>query len=468
MTQTTAVPGAAGMPDLPLPPVVDFSLWKRIRCVKQFHTGAVLVRDRFGPVAMLRLGAGRLVPTVVFVSSVGGAHDVLANRDGAFDKTGRVHHESRKGFGEDLFTMPHAAWTPRRRTVQPVFTRQHVEQYGGHMATVAHEIAEDWFSGGKVDLDAAMRRLTLNVLGRALFGHSLGDEASARLAAAMPPVLKYVTARSTSPMPPPRKWPTLRKWRWQRGLAQIHAVIDEAIADCAADRENSPAELIRLLLEARDPETGIGLSHDEIRDELLIFLIAGHDTTATTLTYALWELGRDQELQDRVAAEVAALGHDVVAPGDIHHLGLTTRVIEESMRLCPAAPALSRHVEHDAVIDGYRVPKDAEVIVSMYALHRDPAAFPDPQRFDPDRFLPERSTGRDRWQFLPFGGGPRKCVGANFAMAEAVIGLATLVGRMRVESLDPTFKTALPFTMTAAGAVPARVSPRRRSGREPS
>lgn len=442
----------------PLPPRVDLPVRERIRCLREFHTGGALLQQRFGPVCRLDLPVPG-VPTLFFVSSPAGAHDVLANRDGSLDKTGKVHTEARF-FGINSFNMAHAEWTPRRRTVQPVFTKQHVESYAGHMSAVAAERAVAWNDRG-IDLDHEMRHLTLDVLGRSLFGVALGTVAARRLEAAVPRMLGYVTGRITNPASVPAGMPTPARRRARNALAVIQDVVEDAMAGYRRDPAGSPAELIRLLHEARDPETGATLSDEEIRDELIAFLIAGHDTTATTLTYALWQLGHQPDLQDAVAAEVAALGHDRIQAPDLHSLPLTTRVLYEAMRLCPAAPAVGRRVVRDTVVDGYLVPAGSEILLSIYALHRDPAAWKDPLEFDPDRFLPERSEERDRWQYLPFGGGPRKCVGANFAMLEAVIGLATLVRHVRVQSLLPTFETALPFTMTAAGEVPARVTRRR-------
>lgn len=451
-----ATAAAPAVDTLPLPPRADLPLRERVRCVHDFHTGAVLIRERFGSVCRVELGV--FAPTVVFVSSPAGARDVLSSRDGSIDKTGRVHLESRL-FGLNSFNMDHEPWTPRRRTLQPVFTRQHVETYARHMSAVAHAAGISW-SDRAIDLDHEVRRLTLDVLGRSLFGVALGETDADRLERAVPTLLSFVTGRVTRPVRVPMAVPTPSRRSFRRALRVTREVVDDAVAAYRRDPEGSPADLIRLLHEARDPQTDAALTAEEIRDELVVFLLAGHDTTATTLTYALWQLGRHPDLQERVTAEVRGIGHDVLRPADLHSLPLTTRVLHEAMRLCPPAPAVGRFVERDTVVDGYLVPAGSEVLVSIYALNRDPAAWDDPLRFDPDRFLPERSEGRDRWQFIPFGGGPRKCIGAHFAMLEAVIGLATLVRDLRFESLRPTFEVALPFTMTAAGGVPARVSRR--------
>lgn len=272
-------------------------------------------------------------------------------------------------------------------------------------------------------------------------------------------LLQYFTDRGIAPVRVPARWPTPANRRFARARERFFAVIDEAVDQCRRDPDH-PAELIRLLLDARDPETGRALTDEDIRGELSAFLIAGHDTTATTLCYSLWALGRDPSLQDRVAAEASGLGQRSLTADDVPSLELTTRVIHESLRLCPPAAVVARLAMRDVMVDGWRVPAGSNVVVGIMALHTDPSLWREPQRFDPDRFLPERSCGRDRWQYLPFGAGPRSCIGDHFAMLEATLGLATIVRAVRVESLEPRFPLAVPFTMTAGGPIPALVSAR--------
>lgn len=160
---------------------------------------------------------------------------------------------------------------------------------------------------------------------------------------------------------------------------------------------------------------------------------------------------------------MAALGTDDLGAADLPGLPLTVRVIHESLRLCPPAAAVSRRVEGDVVVDGYHLDPGWEVMVGIWAMHRDPAIWgPDVLDFDPDRFLPERSAGRDRWAYLPFGGGFRSCVGDHFAMTEATIAVATIVRAVELLSVLDHFDVAVPFTLTSAGPIPVHVSPRDR------
>jgi cytochrome P450 len=220
------------------------------------------------------------------------------------------------------------------------------------------------------------------------------------------------------------------------------------------------AGLVTLLLAADDPETGVRLTDEQIRDELFVFLIAGHDTTSTTLAFSLWSLGRDPVLQERVAQEVSGLGPRALTVDDLPKLAFTARVIHEALRLCPPAPIIVRSAMQDATVDGVRIPAGTQVIVGAYAMHHDPSLWSEPELFDPDRFAGYRPVGDDRWRFLPFGAGPRSCIGDHFAMLETTLGLATIIGRTRVESLDADFPIGLPFTLTAGGPVPARITAR--------
>ena len=441
-----------------LPPVAPMSLPARVRALREFHTGPAVVRDLAGPVVRVPVGPRLVVPPFVLVTSPRGAHDVLAgSSNDTMDKLTPLHRETRL-IGDNVFNLPYEAWKPQRRTLQPLFTKRHVATFAGHMAAAADEQASGWVEGARVDLDREMRGLTLRVLGRSLFGVDL-DEHAADLGPSIQQVLNHITSRGLRPVRAPRSLPTPARHRFRAALADIHAVIEDAIAGCEADPDRG-CELVRLLLSVRDPDTGRPLTREEVVSDLAVFLIAGHDTTSTTLTYALWALGHHPELQDRVANEVGELDDRLLTLEDIPALPFTVQVIHEALRLCPPAAALARLATRDTVVDGFRIERGTNLIVGIYALHRDPALWDAPETFDPDRFSAERSRGRDRWQFLPFGAGARSCIGDHFAMLEATLGLASLVRRRRVTSLDPDFPLALPFTMTAGGPIPARVETR--------
>jgi cytochrome P450 len=165
------------------------------------------------------------------------------------------------------------------------------------------------------------------------------------------------------------------------------------------------------------PQTGRALSDDDICHELVLFMLAGHDTTSTTLAYSLWALGHYPALQDRVFDEVSMLGDRPLTPEDVPRLGHTVRVLHEALRLCPPVALTLRQLNQNVAVDGYRLQAGTAAVISVYALHRDPTLWDDSLTFDPDRFLPECSQRRSRWQYLPFGGGPRSCMGDHFGHA---------------------------------------------------
>ncbi|MGH3643375.1 MAG: cytochrome P450 [Mycobacterium sp.] len=440
---------------LPLPPKNPLSYLRRAKAVRSFHTGMDELRDAGGPISRFRLGPSWLLPPMVLATSPEGIRDILTVKDDSVDKTSLVLSEFRRVMGANLFDLPHAEWLPRRRTLQPVFTRQHVRAFGGHMAEAAEWVAGGWTDDAVVDLDDECRRLTLSALGRSVLGLDLTDHVE-DIAEPLREALTYIADRSLRPVRAPRWLPTRAGRRARSASATLHRLAHDILHKCRTDPETD-APLVQALLAATDPETGRTLTDDEIADELIVFLFAGHDTTATTLTYAMWELGRHPDIQARVAREVAALPDRTLEPDDVAQLSYTVQVLKESLRLCPPGPTGTRMATRDVVVGGYRVPAGTMLIVARLAVQRDPTLWSDPLSFDPDRFGPEQSRDRNRWQYIPFGGGPRSCIGDHFAMLEATLGLATFIRRAEILSLGPDFPLAVPFTMVADGPIPARI-----------
>ena len=441
----------------PLAPDALLPLRTKLNVLRVFHTGPGLVREACGPVAMIKFKPSWLIPPLAVVTSPQGIRDVLGGSDGSVDKNDLVHTET-SAWGNNLFNMPQRTWINRRRTIQPLFTKKHVAGFAGHISAAADDVTASWISAGSVDLDKESRKITLRVLGQSIFGLDLGDRAE-DLAQPIKRSLRWVTGRVSRPVRTPGWLPTPARRRLRGSLAQVRSLIDGAITAAREDPDSS-AELIKLLLAAVDNETGRPLTDQQIADELFIFVIAGHDTTSTTLTYSMWALGRDRTIQDRVAAEALALGERELSVTDLPQLPYTVQVIHEALRMCPPAAAVTRSATRDVIVDGHRVPAGSNFVLGIYALHHDPAFWPDPERFDPERFAAGRSAGRDRWQFLPFGGGPRSCVGQHFAMLEATLALASIMRKVEVTARDSEFPIALPFTLTAGGPIIATIRAR--------
>jgi cytochrome P450 len=450
MLENTEVRALRLAPKNPLP------YWRQLKALRSYIDGFQELLDAGGPVTRLVLGPKWLLPNVVLIATPQGARDLLGRSDEVADR-GRVRTmvELRALMGGNLLNLPHERWLPRRRTLQPMFTKRNVSRYAGHMAAAAQGVVDGWRDGAFVDLDTECRKLTLRALGRSVLGLDL-DERADEIGWALRTSLAWVADRAARPVNLPRWLPTRGQRGARRANDTLHRLAGEILRAVRTDPDRE-APLVRALIQAIDEETGRPLTDDEICDELVLFMLAGHDTTSTTLTYALWSLGHDRLLQERVRAEVAALGERALTPDDVAELGLTVRVLHEALRLCPPGAGTMRSPTRDLAVDGYRVGAKTIAVVSFYAMHRDPALWKDPLRFDPDRFLPDRSKGRSRWQYLPFGGGPRSCIGDHFAMLEATLALATIIRSAEIESLGFEFPVETPFTVVAAAPVRARV-----------
>jgi cytochrome P450 len=326
------------------------------------------------------------------------------------------------------------------------------------MAQAADIVADSWGDAAVVDLDRECRRLTLRALGRSVLGTDLGERADA-IVEPLRTALGYVTARVTSPVRPPRWLPTPARRRARAAAATLRRLTAEVLQACRDDPTRD-APLVRAMIAATDPDTGRSLTDDEIRNELVVFMSAGHDTTATTLTYALWALGRHPDMQGKVRAETDAIGDQELTPDDVPRLRYTVQVLHEALRLCPPAPSIPRLITRDIEVDGYLVKAGTVCAIGVYAMHRDPALWDRPMEFDPDRFTPQNTKTRDRWQYIPFSAGPRTCIGDHFAMLEATLALATIIRRTEIRSLNDDFPLALPFTMVAAAPIRAQVNAR--------
>lgn len=446
--------GQVAVSDLPLPPRNPLPYRQQVRAIRTFHTGVEALRDAGGPVTRLALAPTWLMPPVVVATSPQAVRDILGG-SGEHTERARVHHEMRRLMGPNLFNLTHEHWLPRRRALQPIFTKQHVREFGGHMAQAAQTVANSWVEGTDIDLDTECRKLTLRALGRSVLGIDLDGHSDA-IAEPLRAAVKYIGDRAVRPINAPRWLPTPARRRARAARDTLHRLADEILQACRADPTRD-APLVQALTTASDPATGRALRDDEIRDELLVFMLAGHDTTATTLTYAVWALGRHRDIQDKVRAEVVGIGDRELTPDDVPALRYTVQVLQEALRLCPPAAATSRMAMRDIEVDGYRVEAGTMLVVGIYALQRDPALWEDPLVFDPDRFSAQNSEGRDRWQYLPFGAGPRSCIGDHFAMLEATLALATIIRRTEIHSIAPDFPMVVPFTTVAAAPIHARV-----------
>ena len=437
----------------------------QLRALRTFSTGFEELRDAGGPVTRLKLAPRWLMPEVVVATSPQGGRDILGRSAAVVDQTD-VHREMRHALGGNLFDLMHDEWLPRRRVVQPLFTKRHVRSFGGHMARAAQSVADGWVEGQRIDLDVECRRLTMRALGRSVLGPDLDERADA-IDEPLRVVLSYLADRACAPIRSPRWLPTPARSRARAAGAALRELADDVLRACRQDPQLD-APLVRALLAATDPETAKPLTDIEIRDELIAFMAAGHDTTATTLSYALWQLGRNARIQERVRDEAAAVGDRELTPDDIEHLGYTVQVLREALRLCPPAAGTSRTALRDMTVDGHRVEAGTTLVFGIYAVQRDPDLWDRPLIFDPDRFAPEAVAQIDRWQYLPFGAGPRSSAGDHFAVLEATLALASIVRSTEIRAESPQFPMATPFALVAGGPIWARVAWRSQTTEYPS
>jgi cytochrome P450 len=437
---------------------------------------------------VIRFSAGppglRLVVHAVF--SAEGAQRILATESANFRKDNAFYQEVRDTFGNGLLTSQDGDYLRQRRLVQPLFTRRRVDGYAAAVTTEATATAARWrdATDGTVDVVTEMHRLALRTVTRILFGTDI--EAAVPVIERSLPVLNgYTLRRGVSPVTVPRRWPTPANRRAAAVTAELYSACDDIIArrrargtrtegagdgiragdrtggaasgrgDAGRNREGD--DLLTLLARAESAED-TGLDAAELRDQVLIFLLAGHETTATSLAFALHLLARHPEEQALARAEVVrVLGDRTPTAADLDALPYLTMVLKEAMRLYPAAPVIGRRAVAAAEIGGHLIPAGADVFVSPWVTHRHPDYWEAPDRFDPRRFTPEAEAVRPRYAWFPFGGGPRSCIGQHFSMLESVLALAVLLRDHELTAIDQEVPVGAGVTLQARGPARCRI-----------
>ncbi|MCA0377449.1 MAG: cytochrome P450 [Gemmatimonadetes bacterium] len=408
---------------------------------------------RYGDVVSWRLGRQR----VVLLAHPDDIRDVLVTHQRSFTK-GRALQRARRLIGDGLLTSEGEVHLRQRRLVQPAFHRARVARYAETMvrATVAHQ--EGWRHGAAVDINAEMMRLTMAIVAETLFGADVGDEAE-RVTRALHDVFASFDLGLSPLAPLLDRLPTSRQRRFQRA----RRVLDEIVYGMIHARRRAgrdTGDLLSMLLAAQDTEgDGRGMSDQQLRDELLTLFIAGHETTANALSWTWWLLDRHPEVRARLDEELdTVLADRDPTADDVGQLPFTRAVIAESMRLRPPAYIVGRRAIAPYRVRDWELPAGTLVVVSQYITHRDPRWWPEPERFDPARWL--APDDRPRFAYFPFGGGTRVCVGEAFAWTEAVLLLATLARRWRVEVAHPDPRPEPIITLRPRGGMPARLSSR--------
>lgn len=344
--------------------------------------------------------------------------------------------------GNGLLTSDGDFWRRQRRLAQPAFHRRRIADFGTLMTEATAVMLEKWRhqpAGQPIPIEEEMTRLTMEIVGKALFSMDITREAEqvgeAFTQANHDISVLNTTAFNTLLLKIPFL-PITR--RLNQNIRKLEEVVDHIITQ---RRNNPPApdsreagDLLSMLMEAKDEETGQGMDAKQLRDEVMTLFLAGHETTANTLTWTFYLLYQNPEARAKLEAELrTVLNGRLPTIADLPNLPYTNMVIEESLRLYPVAYAIARWCNQADKVGGYDVPANSPITMTTYVLHRNPDFWPDPEKFEPERFTPERKAERPRYAYVPFGGGPRQCIGNQFALTEAALILATICQNYRLD-----------------------------------
>jgi cytochrome P450 len=386
---------------------------------------------RYGPCYRLPLPFGN---TAVVLAHPDGVERVLrSNRDNYIK--GAVYDGARLLLGEGLVTAEGQAWERQRALAQPAFNSAQLAVYLRTMTECTGEMLGEWRKlapGESLNLSDAVTRLTLAIAGRTLFGLDLSGHSS-KAGKAFRDGLRGIGSRGPGGLAVPLWLPTPVNVRFRRALLTLDKLVYDIIRRFhAGEAGGSGHTLLGMLMSARDPETGKGMSDRQLRDEIVTLYLAGHETTANMLVWTFYLLSRSPAVRDRLEQELDTLPPGPPSLAALKGLEYAPMVLSEALRLYPPAWTIARNVLDDDEVCGYRVPAGAFVLLSPYITQRLDAFWPDPGRFDPQRFTAENVRGRHRFAWFPFSAGPRVCIGKQFSMLEGQLILAQVMREFRV------------------------------------
>lgn len=353
-----------------------------------------------------------------------------------YSKRTRGYAKAKLVLGEGLVTSEGELWQRQRRIAQPAFHRQRIAGFAGTMVSATSEMIDRWPIGAEVDVFGEMMAVTLRIAVQTLFGMAPSPRLT-EISAAVSEVLERTNDIITNPLSLPLWTPLPKYARFKRALGMLDAFVYETIA---RRRGESPealsgrGDLFSMLLSARDEQTGQAMSDRQLRDEAVTILIAGHETTANALSWALWLLSAHPGEQDRAVDEVVrVIGDRPPRVDDLASLRFVRAGIDEAMRLYPPAWMIGRHAIADDTLGRYSIKAGEFALISPYMTHRCATLWDRPDEFDPSRFIDGRSERMQKFAYLPFGGGQRFCIGANFALMQGTLMLAEMLRRVRFD-----------------------------------
>jgi cytochrome P450 len=357
--------------------------------------------------------------------------DVLVTQDDKFVK-GRGLQMAKRLLGEGLLTSEGEFHRRQRRLAQPAFHRQRITRYGTVMVNCAARMQEGWQDGTTLDMAQEMTRLTLSIVGRTLFDADVASEAQ-EISEALTETMKLWRTFTLPFAELLEKLPLPSNRRFHRSRARLDATIYRMIDEHRASGVDR-GDLLSMLLMAQDAEgAGDSMTDKQLRDEAMTIFLAGHETTANALTWTWYLLSQHPEVVSTLEAEL-----DQVLAGrnpsveDLPRLPYTEMVLAESMRLYPPAYVIGRRALQNCQVGSYFIPSGSIVLMSQYVMNRDPRYYPEPMRFNPERWNPEEKAARPKFSYFPFGGGPRVCLGESFAWMEGALVIATIAQRWQM------------------------------------
>lgn len=366
--------------------------------------------------------------------------------------------------GNGLFSSEGAVWQTHRRLMQPAFQQRRLLRLHGVMWSCVESLLQEWEEipeGEVIDIAAHMKRLTLKIVGLALFSVDISNESN-RLAQALRIGVEYVYGRLTAPLSMPVWVPT----QTNRQFRQAKATIDSVVMEIIRERRRNPSQsddLLSMLMDATDEATGQRMSDFELLNEIITLFNAGHDTTATSLAWTWYLLGLHSEIAENMRAEVdTVLQNGEPTFEKLPKLEYTRRVFDESLRLCPPGMGLAPRAALEAdEIGGYAIPKGSVMNIAFYFTLRHPEFWENPEQFDPDRFLPKQIANRSKYAYMPWGAGPHVCIGKSFAVMESVMILSAIAQRFQIKLVSkPPIEIDPRFTLRPRGGIKVRLKKR--------
>jgi len=412
-----------------------------------------------GPVCYTRVLGKR----IYFVNDAEYVKRILLDNLANYPKSVTYRNNLRPFLGDGLLISEGDFWKRQRRLAQPAFHLRRLKALAATMADCAARMAQGWEQGKVVDVTPMMNAVTMEIVAKTLFGADVKSD--------IPVVAESMRAlgeesgriRPTAFFDLPEFITRPRGRRFAEAVGALDAIINRIVAQRRAEIEKGDAardDLLSMLLEARDEENGQGMTDRQLRDELVTLFLAGHETTAVSLAWTFHLLAQNPAAEAKLHAEVDAVLAEKAAPDfdDLERLPYTRMVAEEAMRLYPPAYVFSRRALADDQLGPWRMPAGAHIVISPYALHRRPDYWDEPEAFKPERFAADAPSDRPKHAYLPFGGGPRICIGNSFAMMEHAIVLATATRRWRLASIPGrVVRTEPRITLRPRGGLPMRL-----------